>query len=225
MPGGRRDDWEGIEIDYLLLFLYYATLLYIVNTTRLGAVIKALVIQGGIIGLFAFGHETSPGQGGLILIILEAFLLKAAVLPYMMHRTVKKHGIKREMEPWRTNFQIVLATLCIIAGSLITARLLKNAAPLLSFPILGAALASTIVGLLVILTRKMLITHVLGYLVMENGIFLFSLAMRSQMPILIHLGVLLDIFVCVLMMNLMLHRIVSTFDDLDVRNLRELKDE
>ena len=129
------------------------------------------------------------------------------------------------MEPGRTNFQIVLATLALIAGSLFVANLMQGAAPRLSLPILGAALASIAIGLLLVIVRKKLITHVLGYLVMENGIFLLSLSMGSQMPLLIHLGVLLDVFVGVFFMNLLLHRIISTFDDLDVRNLRELRDE
>lgn len=205
--------------------MYYATLFYIANTTRVDAVIKALFVQGMAIGLFALAGGESPGALDLSLVVLEAFILKAVALPYIMHSTVKKHGVRREMDPGRTNFRLVLATLGLIAGSLAAARLMQKAAPMLALPVLGAAIASVAIGLLLMVTRKKLITHVLGYLVMENGIFLFSLSMGSRMPFLIHLGVMLDIFVCVLMMNLWLHRIVSTFDDLDVRNLRELKDE
>ncbi|MGE5549574.1 MAG: NADH-quinone oxidoreductase subunit K [Bacteroidota bacterium] len=187
--------------------------------------IKALCAQGCLIGMFALWREGDPDPGGLVLIVLEAFLLKAAVLPYMMYRTVKRHGLKREMEPWRTNFQIVLATFALIAGSLFAANLMHGAAPRLSLPILGAALASMAIGLLLVIVRQKLITHVLGYLVLENGIYLLSLSMHSEMPLLIHLGVLLDVFAGVFFMNLLLHRIISTFDDLDVLNLRELRDE
>ena len=127
---------------------------------------------GDLVGLFALWLDGSPGTSGMVLVILETFLVKAIALPYMMHRTVKKHGLRREMEPWRTNFQMVLATLGLITGSLVVAKLIGNAEPSLSLPILGAALASIAIGLLLIITRNKLITHVLGYLVMENGIFL-----------------------------------------------------
>jgi len=205
--------------------LFYATLFYIANTTRVDAVIKALFVQGILIGLFALWLDGSPGVSGLLLVVLEAFLLKAMVVPYRMRRLVKKYGLRREMEPGRTNFQMVLSTLALITGSLFAAKLMANAEPFLSLPILGAALASTAIGFLLIIARRKLITHVLGYLVMENGIFLLSLSMRSKMPLLIHLGVLLDVLVGVILMNLLLHRIISTFDDLDVGNLRELRDE
>ena len=151
--------------------MYYATLFYIANTTRVDAVIKALFVQGVLVGLFALWLDDSPGVSGMFLVVLEAFLLKAMVLPYMMRRLVKKYGLRREMEPGRTNFQMVLATLVLITVSLFVAKLMANAEPFLSLPTLGAALASAAIGFLLIITRRKLITHVLGYLVMENGMF------------------------------------------------------
>ena len=91
--------------------------------------------------------------------------------------------------------------------------------------ILPAALSTTLLGLLIIVIRRTAITQTLGYLVMENGIYIFGVAMASEQPFLVEMGVLLDVFVAVFVMGIIIFHISRDFDEkADVDQLSELKD-
>jgi hydrogenase-4 component E len=87
-----------------------------------------------------------------------------------------------------------------------------------------AALATLLAGLLVLVSRSKAIAQVLGYLLVENGIFIFGLSLMRDMPLLMELGVLLDLFVAVFLMGIVVHHISREFDHLDTRELTALKD-
>jgi len=80
------------------------------------------------------------------------------------------------------------------------------------------------IGLLILISRKKAITQVLGYLVLENGIYILGLSLAAQMPFLVEMGVLLDVFVGVFIMGIIINHIKDIFDDLNVENLTILKD-
>ena len=89
---------------------------------------------------------------------------------------------------------------------------------------LGAAISAVITGLFIIVSRKKIITHVMGFVMMENGIFLLSLSVSGEMPFIVNFGVLLDLFIAVFLLGLFISRINSTFDELEIDSLSELKD-
>jgi hydrogenase-4 component E len=86
------------------------------------------------------------------------------------------------------------------------------------------ALSALFSGLYIIATRKKIITHVMGYLIIENGVFILSLAVGSEMPMLVNLGILLDIFVSVFLLGLFVNKVGDVLKDVDVDQLRNLKD-
>jgi hydrogenase-4 component E len=87
-----------------------------------------------------------------------------------------------------------------------------------------AALATLFTGFLVLVSRRKALTQVVGYLVLENGIYLFGLLLVEQMPILVETGILLDLFVGVFVMGIVINHIRTAFDSTDTRHLAELKD-
>ena len=91
-------------------------------------------------------------------------------------------------------------------------------------PLEIAFVCAVIVGMFIIIFRKKLIVHVAGFLVLENGIFLFGTSVASEMPLLIEIGSLLDVFVVVFLMGIALNKISSTFSGADVTQLKRLKD-
>lgn len=165
------------------------------------------------------------GWSALLFLIFETFIFKALALPLMIRQVVRSNDIKREMEPYLPNFGNVSTALLLIGGSLLLAKVTENYEPLLNFQMLGAAISSVLIGLFVMVSRKKLIMHTLGYLIMENGVFLFSLSIMAHQPFLVNLGVLLDIFVGVFLMGIFINQINSTFEDMNVDNLSELRDE
>jgi len=86
------------------------------------------------------------------------------------------------------------------------------------------ALSTLFTGLYFIATRRKIITHVMGYLVIENGVFVLSLAVGNEMPMLVNLGIMLDIFASVLILGIFLNKIGDVFKDIDVNQLTNLKD-
>lgn len=86
------------------------------------------------------------------------------------------------------------------------------------------ALSTLFTGLYIIVTRRKLITHVMGYLVLENGVFILSLAVGSEMPMLVNTGILLDIFVSVLLLGIFVNKIGDVIKDGDVEQLKSLRD-
>jgi len=86
------------------------------------------------------------------------------------------------------------------------------------------ALSTLFTGLYLIVSRRKIITHVMGYLVIENGVFVLSLAVGTEMPMLVNLGIMLDIFASVLILGVFLNKIGDVFKDVDVSQLTSLKD-
>jgi hydrogenase-4 component E len=187
--------------------------------------VKAMALQGILLGFFTLGMADYLGTGSLLFIIFETYIFKALVLPWLIAWLIRKNGIKREKEPSLTNFGNVFVTLLLIVGSLLLGVIMGKHEPLLNSNLLGTAIGSILVGLFIIVSWKKLITHILGYLVLENGIFLLSLSIMVHQPLMVNLGVLLDIFVGVFLMGLFMNHIHSTFEDIDVDDLNELRDE
>jgi hydrogenase-4 component E len=86
------------------------------------------------------------------------------------------------------------------------------------------ALSALFTGLYIIITRRKIITHVMGFLVIENGVFVLSLAVGSEMPMLVNMGIMLDIFVSVILLGIFADKIGDVFEEQDVEQLKNLKD-
>ncbi|HAO20544.1 MAG TPA: hydrogenase, partial [Desulfobacteraceae bacterium] len=88
----------------------------------------------------------------------------------------------------------------------------------------GTSVSTIIIGLLMIVTRKKIITHVIGFMLIENGIFCLALSIAKEMPFIVALGVLLDLFIAVYLFGLFINKIHDTFAETDVQTLSHLKD-
>ena len=86
------------------------------------------------------------------------------------------------------------------------------------------AISALFTGLFIIISRKKVVTHIMGYLVIENGVFILSLSAGSTMPMLVNTGITLDIFVSVLVLGIFVNRIGNTFEEMNVDHLTNLKD-
>ena len=86
------------------------------------------------------------------------------------------------------------------------------------------AFSALFTGLYIIITRRKIITHVMGYMVLENGVFVLSLAVGNKMPMVVNTGILLDIFVSVILLGIFADKIGDVFEEQDVEQLRNLKD-
>jgi len=209
-------------LDFLLVVIVLLNLLML-GTSRLRSVIQAAAFQGVILGVLPLlGHEQITLR--LVLVCLGAIVLKGAILPGLLLRAMRNASIRREVEP------LVGFTPSILLGALGTglAVIFASSLPLdeqhatvLTVP---ASFSTVFTGFLVLTTRKKAISQVVGYLTLENGIFIFGLLLIEAMPLLVELGVLLDLFVCVFVMGIILNKIQRTFSSLDTTRLTALKE-
>jgi hydrogenase-4 component E len=193
------------------------------GTSRIRTVIRAVAVQGVLLGLLAVAAHGGLAGRVLALAVASA-LLKGWLIPVILFRALRQVAITREVEPSLGFLPSLLlgafaTVLAVAAGSRLPfaeARL----APLL----VPASLATVAAGFILITTRRKAISQVLGYLVLENGIFVFGLLLVEAMPFLVEAGVLLDLFVGIFVLSIIIHHINREFASLDTRRLSLLKE-
>lgn len=206
----------------VLLITFTISLLYLAIANRLLTYIKVIAFQGIILFGVAFIELSEINTVNLVFILLETIGFKTIAVPLFLRYVIEKNKITREAEPYLPNFiSLIVITLIIVITFLLSNTIIDVHLKKIYFVVALSALFS---GLYVIATRKKIITHVMGYLVIENGVFILSLAVGSEMPMLVNLGILLDIFVSVFLLGIFVNKVGDVLKDVDVDQLRNLKD-
>jgi hydrogenase-4 component E len=206
----------------LLLLLVVLTDFWVLGTTRLSSTIRAAAIQGAL--LAALPVALHPAFSiHLIGLGLVTLIVKAVVLPGFLERAIREASVRREVEPViGFTASVCLGAVAVALSFAVAQRLpLPEEQTALLVPV---ALATVIVGLIVLTTRSKALTQVVGYLILENGIYVFGLSQAERVPFLVEAGVLLDVFVGVFIMGIVVFHINREFDSLSSARLTELKD-
>jgi hydrogenase-4 component E len=150
--------------------------------------------------------------------------IKAWLLPWLMRRAVREVGVQTEVEPLVGFTTSLLLGLGLLGAALHVAGRLPLPGDNGTSFLVAVALFTIMVGLLLIVSRRKAVMQTLGYLAMENGIYAFGLAFAVEEPLLVEMGVLLDVFVAVFVMGIAIHHISREFDHIDTDRLSELRD-
>jgi hydrogenase-4 component E len=197
--------------------------LFLLGTSRLQAVINASAAQGVILGILTLCvHEGFSGW--IVLITIITILLKGVLIPGMLLRAIRDAAIRREIEPFIGFLPCLLLGALGTGASLIFARTLPLAKEHVGSLLVPAAMATVWTGFLVLTTRRKAINQVVGYLVLENGIYIMGLTLLHAMPFMVEMGVLLDLFVGIFVMGIILNHIRREFSSLDTAHLSALKE-
>ena len=206
----------------VLLITFNISLLYLAIANRLLTYIKVIAFQGVILFGVAFIELSEINIVNLILILLETIVFKTLAVPLFLKYVIDKNKITREAEPYLPNFvSLIVVTLIIVTTFLLSNSITDQHLKKIYFVV---ALSALFCGLYIIATRKKIVTHVMGYLVIENGVFILSLAVGNEMPMLVNLGIMLDIFVSVFLLGIFVNKVGDVLKDVDVDQLRNLKD-
>lgn len=211
--------WVDPVLVLVLLLNFFA-----LGASRLRAVINAAAAQGFLLGGLAI---LLHGEHGLRPVLMggATMLLKGFVLPAMLVRAMREARIRREVEP------LVGFVPSLLLGGLATALALAFARTLPLAPahrdslLIPASMATALVGFLLLISRRKAILQVVGYLVLENGIFILGLTLLDAMPFLVELGALLDLFVGVFVLGIVIDQISREFSTLDTGRLTALREE
>jgi hydrogenase-4 component E len=206
-----------------LLVVVFLLNLFVLGSSRIRALIHAAALQGVVLGvmpLVVHGHF-SPLTA---ILAIAAILVKGSLIPQMLFKALRDAHIKREVEPIIGFMPSTLLGALGTAASIGLAAKLPLAEGHAQTLIVPAALSTVFTGFLLLTSRLKAITQVIGYLILENGIFIFGLLLVEAVPFLVELGVLLDLFVGVFVISIIIHHINREFASLDTRRLSALKE-
>lgn len=182
-----------------LIVLFAITLVYFASAERLVTYIRLIGIQGLLLCGIAIFELTEVNTANLIFIIAETIIIKAIVIPYLLKRITTESGVTKVHRQAMPGFYLIILSVTALMASLILSYSLKN--PFVNVIYMTIALFCLFTGLLLIVTHRLIISHLTGFLIIENAVFVFSIAVGNEMPMLINIGILLDIFVGVLILG------------------------
>jgi hydrogenase-4 component E len=202
----------------ILLDLGILAVSRLVTGVRFFAMQSLLLAFLPLLGVAAHGEALSLHAP---LVAVGTVALKVVLIPYILIRIVRTGEIHAEITPLLGfTASVFVGALLVAASFAVAARLPLPLAPLSSL-IVPASFSTLMIGLLVLISRLNAITQVLGFLLVENGIFLFGLMLLKSMPVLVELGILLDAFVGVFIMAIVVYHIRREFDHMDTDALSE----
>ena len=206
----------------LALFLVVLSDFAVLATSRLSACIRIIAIQGLVLGampLLIHSHLSVHIVG----LAIGTAVIKAGILPWFLRWAIREAAVRREVEP----LVGYMASLLLGSAALAIAFAVATVLPMQGVQadlLVPVALVTVMIGLVVLITRNKAITQVVGYLMLENGIYLFGLTQSERVPFLVEIGVLLDVFVAVFIMGIVVFHINREFDSMSAANLTELRD-
>lgn len=207
---------------YLLIILFSISLLYFALAERMKMFVYILSFQGFVLFGLVFYNLQNISLADFLFILLETVFVKALGIPWFMNWVRKRNQLKRVHEPYIPVFYSVLITMMIIIVSLLITNNLPTSGLKRSF--LAIAMATLFFGLYFIVVHRNIFSHVVGYLIVENGIFLLSLAVGSEMPAMVNLAILLDLVMGILVLGIFINRIGDRFNSIETESLTNLKD-
>jgi len=206
----------------LLNIIFIITLFYAAISGRMFALINLLMIQGLLLFGVALIELREMNLINLIVILVETLVFKAILVPYFLKRTIRQNNIKREVEPFISGVNsLVIVSVLIILSFVLTFSLQQNFHKVIYFTV---AFSAILTGLFLMVSRKKIITHIIGYVILENGIVLLSFSVGNEMPMIVNAGILLDILVSVLLFGFFLSKIRYISKKFEISSLSKLKD-
>jgi hydrogenase-4 component E len=204
-----------------ILILLLLTNFFILGTANIRSAIRGVALQGLLLGVLPFFVE-SQATVRLVLLVIATAVIKGAVIPGLLMKALRDVHIRHEVEPYLG----FVPTLFLCAVGTALALLFADHLPLAAADRTGlfvpASLATLFSGFLGLTTRRKAISQVTGYLVLENGIYVFGLLLYQSM--IVEVGVLLDLLVGIFVMGIVLNHIQREFSSLDTERLSRLRE-
>jgi hydrogenase-4 component E len=206
----------------LLYVLFGISLVYIAATEKFRHYIQVYTIQGVILFAMAIIELRNFSFLNLAFILAETIIFKSIIIPWLLRKIMQRTGIYNVHKRSLRGSYTVMLMLIMLGLSLLLAKVLSIPAVNEVYTVI--AWLTLFTGLLLVIVRKYLFGHLVGFLIIENAVFLFSIAVGSKFPMLVNAGILLDIFIAVLVMSMFLTRIGNKMGGFEAETLSQLKD-
>ena len=197
--------------------------LFMLSVSRMKTLIYSAAAQGVILSALPLLLEKRIDLMVIAVALITA-AIKGLLIPQMLHKALREARIKREVEPLIGFLPTMLLGALGTALSITFAAYLPMTQAGSSTLIVPASFSTVLTGFLVLTTRYKAITQVIGYLILENGIYIFGMLLLAAVPFLVELGILLDLFVGIFVVSIILNHINEALSSLDTRRLAALKE-
>ena len=205
-----------------LIILYVITLINLAIVERFRKYASIITIQGWLLLGIALLRLHSLDWLELSFIVLETLIFKAIIVPHILMSVIKKTKINRVKTSGTSQFNaLILSFIALIVSAITTYLVADSSVHMLFF---GVALFALLIGLILIVLRSRIFTHMVGFLIIENGVFLFSMAIGVEMPMLINAAIMLDILMSVLMLSMFMTKVDDKIHTDDSDSLTHVKD-
>jgi hydrogenase-4 component E len=206
----------------LLVFVLLLNL-FVLGTSRLRAAIYATALQGVVLGVLAVLVNPHPAWHDFV-VAGGAIALKAVAIPSMLLRAMRSTSIRHDIEPFVGFVTSMVIGAVGTGASLLFADTLPLAGEHVDSLLVPASLSTAFVGFFVLVSRYKALTQVVGYLILENGIFIMGLCLLEAMPFLVEIGVLLDLFAGIFVMGIIIQNINRAFSSGEAPKLTALRE-
>jgi hydrogenase-4 component E len=207
----------------LLIGLAVGLNLVALASSRLPSVIRAAAIQGMVLGVLPLLLE-EKFHWLVAVVSVGTVAVKGFVIPSLLRRALRAANIDRELQPLLGYVPSLLLGAAALIGAMALSATLPLRAEHAHSLLVPGAFATVICGFLLLMGRTKAITQVCGYLILENGIYLFGLLLMGSTPLLVEAGILLDLTVAVFVIGIIVDRIQREFDTLDTTKLTSLRE-
>lgn len=204
-----------------LIILYVLSLIYLSMADRFRSHTMILALQGLLLFGIAMArmHAFHPVEMGFI--VVETLVFKAIIIPIILLHVIRKTKINRITSSSTQFGSLMMSIVALVASCTITYYMQNSGSDTISF---GVALYALLSGLILIVMRKRVFAHLVGFLVIENGVFLFSMAIGVELPMLIDLAIMLDILISILVLGMFLQRMDNDMNTDESDALTSIKD-
>ncbi len=205
----------------LLLLIAFAML----SQRRILSLINLFAVQGLVLSVSTAVVAYTSHQHHLYYSAALTLALKVIVLPWILHRLIRKLNIKWDVETMFNIPTVMLVGLALVVFAFNLAAPISQMAGTITKSTLGIAIASVLLSFLMMITRSKAVPQVVGFLAMENGLFFAATSATYGMPMVVELGIALDVLVGMFILGIFFFQIRVAFDSLDLKHMEKLKEE
>ena len=205
----------------LLLLIAFAML----SQRRILRLIQLFAAQGLVLAVNTFIVAYAIGRPELYISGFITVVLKVILLPWLLHRLIDRLNIRWDVETLINIPTTMLVGIVVVIVSFNLALPISHLAGTITRSSLGIAMACVLLSFLMMITRRKAVPQVIGFLAMENGLFFAATSATYGMPMVVELGIGLDVLVATFIFGIFFFQIRETFDSLDIRNLEKLKED
>ncbi len=205
----------------LLLLIAFGML----SQRRVLSLINLFAWQGAVLSISTLVVAMSTQQQHLYYSAALTLVLKVIILPWILHRLIRKLNVKWDVETLINIPTTMLVGIMLVIFAFNLALPITQLAGTITRSTLGIAIAIVLLSFLMMLTRRKAIPQVIGFLAMENGLFFAATSATYGMPLVVELGIALDVLVGMFILGIFFFQIREAFDSLDLKHMEKLKDE